>query len=343
MNQSRQLPRCIRSALVTGASGFVGSYLVRQLAENGVRTRALIRSSPGLLSMEGEPVHGSVEIFTGDISDPDSLAGAVEGCDTVFHVAAVLGPAHLPLETYRRINAGGTSNVIRACRRCGGVERMVHVSSTGAIGPVPPHQVACEGTPPRPEDKYEITKLEGEEIALQASREGFPAVIARPAWVYGPGDARTLKLFRMIARRRFLLVGKARNKQHPVWIHDLVQGLLRCATVPGIEGRVYHLAGPEIMTVETLCRTAARAAGVSILPLRPPLWLAGFPGYLVEAVYSFLGGEPPIDHRKVNFFRVNRAYSILRAREDLEWEPRMTFEEGVRLTIEWYRRHHRIP
>jgi nucleoside-diphosphate-sugar epimerase len=341
MNESQEKPqRTIRNALVTGASGFLGSHLALRLANQGISVRGLVRGkSSGRAQTISDLNAAGVEIMTGDVAGDDSAKNAVRNVDTVFHAAAVLGPAHLPLETYRKINAGGTRCMIEAARNAPEVERFVHVSSTGALGPLNPREVACEGTPPRPDDKYEITKLEGEEIALEASRKGFPAVIARPAWVYGPGDTRTLKLFRMIARRRFMLVGKAQNKQHPVWIDDVVDGLIRCAAVEGIEGRVYHLAGLEILTIEALCRTVADVAGAGLIPFRPPLWLAAAPGIILEKLYSLWGGEPPIDHRKVNFFRANRAYSIRRAKEELDWSPQMSFRQGLEITFDWYRKH----
>ena len=120
---------------------------------------------------------------------------------------------------YRLVNAIGTRNLIEACKQAGTVQRFVHISSVGVLGPGKAKEIACEGTPPKPDpgNAYEVTKLEGEEIVLAAAREGFPAVVARPAWIYGPGDTRTLKLFRMIAKRRFFIVGTAQNRrQHPV-------------------------------------------------------------------------------------------------------------------------------
>ncbi len=321
----------LRNVLVTGASGFIGAHLACRLASMGVAVRGLLRNT----SRPVIPLQGVSEVH-GDITDVESLKHAVKGVDTVFHSAGMLGPAHAPMEAYRAVNALGTENLIRVCRDQG-IQRFVHISSVGVLGPIPPRTNACEGTPPRPQDRYEITKLEGEEIALTAAKEGFPAVIARPAWVYGPGDRRTLKLFRMIARRRFMIIGKADNKQHPVWIQDLVDGLLRCAQVPGIEGRVYHLAGPEILTVEKLCSTIAEAAGVTISPLRPPVALIRTPALLLEKLFSLWGGDPPVDHRKVDFFLVNRAYSIKRAKAELAWNPKMKFAPGVVQTIAWYR------
>jgi len=325
--------RKITCALVTGATGFLGSNLVRELTRRGIAVRAMVRNSKKIES----PGMKGVAWVEGDIATGRGLPAAVTGVDTVLHAAAVLGPAALRPADYRAVNVQGVKNMIAACQTAGCVERFVHVSSVGVLGPLKPRQKACEGTPPKPVDIYEITKLEGEMVALEAAENGFPAVIARPAWVYGPGDTRTLKLFKRIAHKRFFLVGKAQNKQHPVWIEDVVDGMIRCAVVPGIEGRVYHLAGPQSMKVQALCETVADAADVRLCRINPPYWLVMLAAYPLEWLFALWRGNPPLDHRKVDFFRVNRAYSIQRARDELGWEPKMKFSDGIARTLAWYR------
>jgi nucleoside-diphosphate-sugar epimerase len=325
--------RKITRALVTGATGFLGSNLVRELTRRNITVRGLVRNMEKAESMGLK----DVEWVEGDIVDGRGLDKAVAGADTVFHAAAVLGPAALKPADYRAVNVQGVKNMIAACRTAGCVDRFVHVSSVGVLGPLEPRQKACEGTPPKPDDIYEITKLEGEMAALEAAEEGFPAVIARPAWVYGPGDRRTLKLFRRIAHKQFFVVGKAQNKQHPVWIEDVIDGMIRCAVVPGIEGRVYHLAGPQTMKVQILCETVAEAANVKLCRIRPPFWLVMLAAYPIEWLFALWRGNPPLDHRKVDFFIVNRAYSIQRARDELGWVPKMKFSDGIAKTIAWYR------
>ncbi|MBN1356545.1 NAD-dependent epimerase/dehydratase family protein [bacterium] len=324
--------------LITGATGFIGRHLTVRLVETGIAVHALFRTR----KPDRFPVQGEIQWIKGDIRDGSGLADAVRGVDTVFNTAAVLGPPGLKDRIYLATNRDGVQNIISACRSAGSVERMVQVSSVGVLGALKPRERACEGTPPRPLDIYERSKLAGEEIALEAARDGFPVVIARPAWVYGPGDTRTLKLFRRIAHRRFFISGPAQNKQHPVWISDVVDGLIRCAVTPGIEGRVYHLAGPEVLTVETLCRTVAEAAGVNLRKFRPPVWLVLPAAYAVEKLFAAWNGNPPLDRRKLWFFTIHRAYSIERAKEELGWEPELKFADGIARTLKWYREHGQI-
>lgn len=327
--------RSIERCLVTGATGFVGSHLSLALSKRGVSVRALIRNES--LPIVSKLRSSGVEIVRGDITQPDTVMPAVQDCDTVFHAAAALGPANLDPGIYKAVNADAVTSMIQICRDTASVSRFIYVSSVGVLGNIPPGTRADEGTPPRPQDIYEITKLDGEERALAAAQEGFGAVIVRPGWVYGPGDTRTLKLFRMIARRKFMIIGKAQNKQHPVFIDDLVDGIILAAQTKDIEGRVYHLCGPDVLTVNDLCETVAAAAGVTIFPLRPPLWAVRTPAKLIGILWSLFGADPPVDHRKADFFILNRAYSIKRAKNELNWTPKTRFDDGIRATIAWYK------
>lgn len=332
----RELGTC----LVTGATGFVGSHLVRALIDRGETVKALVRD-PDTDKAKQLAAAGAT-LVTGDITRWDTLKDAVESVSTVFHSAAVLGPAGLDPAIYDRINGQGVGQVINACRDAGTVGRFICVSTVGVLGPLPPKTRACEGTPPKPVDIYETSKLRGEEIALAEAANGFPAVVVRPGWVYGPGDTRTLKLFRMIAKRRFMMIGPADNKQHPIYIDDLIDGIIVSASTEGVGGRVYHLCGPEVMTVNDLCTRVAEAVGVKLFPFRPPVWAVRWPAWCVGKLFSLWGGDPPIDHRKADFFIVNRAYSIKRAKEELGWKPAIKFEDGIKKTINWYREHGKI-
>lgn len=329
---TRELGRC----LVTGATGFVGSSLAITLSKKGINVRGLVRNSGS--EKARELAEAGVELHSGDVTQPETLAQAVRDIDTVFHAAAVLGPANLDPKVYRAVNAGGTSAMIAACRSDGGVKRFVHLSTVGVLGPLPEKVRADEGCPPKPEDIYEVTKLEAEELVLDAIRnDRFPAVIVRPGWVYGPGDTRTYRLFRMIARKRFMVIGKALNRQHPIHVEDLVAGILLAAMVTEAEGRVYHLCGPEIITVNELCAEVAEAAGVRLFPFHPPVWTVREPARMIGKIWSLFGADPPVDHRKADFFTIHRAYSIQRAKDELGWVPEIRFADGIRRTIAWYR------
>ncbi len=319
------------AVLVTGATGFTGGHLARSLAARGHRVRALARD-PGRAS---DLTPAGIEILQGDLTDTASMDRAMEGTAVVFNIAAIYRQAGVPASAYRAVNAEGVASLIRAASRAG-VRRVVHCSTVGVHGDVqqPP---ANEDAPLRPGDIYQESKLEGERLARHtAEATGVELVIARPSGIYGPGDRRLLKLFRGIARRRFVILGRGEIFYHLTYIDDLVEGFRLCATVPAAAGRTYILAGGEVGTLRDLVRLIAREVGVKPPRVRLPVWPFWLAGALCEAICVPLGVEPPLYRRRVDFFTKSRAFDIARARAELGFAPGVSLREGVRRSLEWY-------
>ena len=321
--------------LVTGATGFTGGHLARHLAGRGLTVRALVRAGAAAEARAALTSAG-VECVAGDLRDAESLVRACAGVSVVYHIAAIYRQAGLRDEAYRAVNSDAVRDVIRAAA-AGGARRVVHCSTVGVHGDVerPP---ANEDAPLKPGDIYQVTKLEGEAAAREAARlSGIELVIARPTGIYGPGDRRLLKLFRGVARRRFILLGSGRIFYHLTYIDDLIEGFRLCGEVPRAAGRTYILAGGDVTTLDELIGLIAAEAGVSRLPLRLPVWPFWIAGAACEAVCAPLGLEPPIYRRRVDFFTKSRAFDISRARAELGYEPQVSLRDGIRRTLEWYR------
>ncbi|HXH06082.1 MAG TPA: NAD-dependent epimerase/dehydratase family protein [Vicinamibacterales bacterium] len=320
--------------LVTGAGGFTGGHLARRLAASGYRVRGLVRREDAARSLEAD----GIEAARGDLRDERTLARAVEGMAVVFNIAALYREAGLSASLYRAVNAEAPARLVEAAARAG-VRRVVHCSTVGVHGDVrtPP---ANEDAPLAPGDVYQRTKLEGEALAAEAAaRRGVELVIVRPSGVYGPGDRRLLKLFRAVARRRFVMLGSGRIYYHLTFIDDLCEGFRLCAEVPRAAGRTYILAGPEVTTLAALVRVIAEEAGVPAPRLRMPVWPVWVAGALCEAVCAPFGFEPPLYRRRVEFFVKSRAFDIARARAELGFAPQVGVREGIRRTLAWYREH----
>ncbi|MGH9330267.1 MAG: NAD-dependent epimerase/dehydratase family protein, partial [Vicinamibacterales bacterium] len=239
---------------------------------------------------------------------------------------------------YHQVNATAVGQLIEASAAAG-VTRVVHCSTVGVHGDVerPP---ADEDAPLRPGDVYQETKVEGEGTARDASATtGLPLVIARPTGIYGPGDRRLLKLFRGVARSRFVTLGRGDIFYHLTHIDDLVEAFRLCGEAEGAAGRTYILAGPDVTTLDELVGIIADEAGVKRPRLHLPVWPFWFAGALCEAVCAPFGVEPPIYRRRVDFFTKSRAFDITRARRELGYAPRIGVREGVRRTLAWYREH----
>ena len=315
--------------LVTGATGFTGGHLSRHLAARDYGVRALVRRAPA----DADP---RIEYVTGDIRDRASLERAAAGVDVVYHIAAIYRQAGLKDAEYRAVNAEAVRTVIEAAGRAG-ARRVVHCSTVGVHGDVE-HPPANEDAPLKPGDIYQVTKLEGERIARQASRDtGVEVVIARPTGIYGPGDRRLLKLFRGVARRKFVVLGDGQIYYHLTYIDDLVEGFRLCGEVAGAAGRTYILAGGEVTTLNELIERIAREAGVSPPTLHLPVWPFWLAGAACEAACAPLGIEPPIYRRRVDFFTKSRAFDISRARAELGYSPQISLQEGIHRTLAWYR------
>jgi nucleoside-diphosphate-sugar epimerase len=316
--------------LVTGATGFTGGHLARALAARGDVVWALVRPSSAHLLTPG------ITPIEGDLTDPAALARAVAGVDAVYNVAAIYRQAGLPEDRYRAVNARAVGALIEAAGRAG-VRRVVHCSTVGVHGDVE-HPPAGEDAPLKPGDVYQRTKLEGERVAREAgAATGVEVVITRPTGIYGPGDRRLLKLFRGVARRRFVVLGDGRIFYHLTFIDDLVEGFRLCATVPAAAGRTYILAGPEVTTLDELVTIVAEEAGVARPRWRLPVWPVWLAGAACEALCAPFGIEPPLYRRRVDFFTKSRAFDVSRARTELGYAPTVGVREGVRRTLAWYR------
>lgn len=319
--------------LVTGATGFTGSHLARRLVERGDRVVAFVRPGSDRASLE----RAGVECRTVDITDPPQVRRGFEPFDRVYHLAAAFRSEHAERDTFRAVNVEATRHLLDEAARQG-VGRFVHCSTVGVQGEIedPP---AAEDYRMQPGDHYQATKMEGELLARRRIDDGLPGTVVRPVGIYGPGDRRFLKLFRAIARGRFVMVGSGERLYHMTYIDDLVEGFLLAADHPAAPGEVFTLAGPRYTTLKELVARIAEALG-----RRPPRWRVPFGPVHAAAVVCdrtcrWLGVDPPLYPRRVEFFSKDRAFDISKARRLLGYEPRVDLRDGLGRTAAWYSAH----
>jgi dihydroflavonol-4-reductase len=214
----------------------------------------------------------------------------------------------------------------------------VHCSTVGVHGDVDSVSPANEDAPLHPGDIYQVTKLEGEQMARDtAERTGVPLTVVRPGPIYGPGDRRLLKLIGGVARRRFLLLGSGDPHFEMVYVDDLVEGFQLAAKTPDAVGRTYIIAGGQAPTLNELVHEIADVAHVPAPRFRLPVWPFTLAAAVCEGVCIPLGIEPPIFRRRVSFFTNNRWFDTSRARRELGFMPKIRLREGIRRTLESYR------
>ena len=322
--------------LITGAGGFIGSHLVDSQLEQGHEVRAVDLHLELLKHQEANP---HLEALNVDITNNNQLKKIVDGVDVVYHLASAHLDVSLSDEYYRRVNVGATLALLQASKQAG-VRHFVHCSSVGVIGDVenPP---ASETTECHPTNIYERTKFEGEQAVLDFNRRtGFPVVVMRPAWVYGPRCPRTAKLMRTLSKGRFLFFGDGQNMRHPVYIKDAIQGLELCASVDHINGEVFIIAGESAVPVSELVAAMSKELGVRSPKLHFPMALGLLGGHGLELAFKVLKKQPPFSRRSVDFFRKHNAYSIEKAKRMLGYQPKVDLQAGIRETI---RCNHLVP
>ncbi|MDX1578326.1 MAG: NAD-dependent epimerase/dehydratase family protein [Gemmatimonadota bacterium] len=320
--------------LVTGGTGFTGAALVERLCRDGHDVVAL-DVHEGIRRDELQDV--GADVVLGSVTDEELVERCVEGADAVMHVAAAFRELNVSEEHYDRVNVEGTRIVLDAAIAAG-VTRFVYCSTCGVHGHVedPP---ADEDAPIAPADYYQRSKYEGEPLVRRAHERGdVRAVVLRPAAIYGPGDpGRFLMLFRWADRGWFPMFGDGSTYYHPVYIDNLVDAFVACLDEERLTGRPYLIADDRYLTIEELVRAVGRAIGRDVRVLHLPITPLVAAGHVVERACRPLGIEPPIFPRRVDWYRQDRAFDISRARRELDYEPRVSLEEGLRRTGEWYR------
>lgn len=314
--------------LVTGATGFIGSHLVRRLASSGHDVRALdVRSATDAARVPGVVYH------EGDIRDEKKLGELLSCVDTLYHLASVHLQVHASEREFESVNVKGVERLVELCVKAG-VRRMVHTSSVGIYGHVerPP---ASEGAAKRPLTAYERTKLAGETAALGCGSElGLGVIVLRPAWVYGTGCPRTAKLARALRKRRFFYIGSGSNLRHPLYVEDMIDAYELAASCPdSLDGRGYIIAGPRSMTLRQMVDTFARVLEVPAPSICIPRTTGKGLCLASELAFALLGRDPPVSRRSLAFFENDNAFDTGAAERDLRFKARVELEDGLRSSL----------
>lgn len=322
------------NVLITGGTGFIGSRLALRCLENGDSVRIY-----GQTNTEAEMDNKShieakgAEIILGTMTDTEGLSKAVKGINVVFHLAAVQHEMNISDHVFHDINVQGTKNLLEASVACG-VKRFVHGSTIGVYGKM--HDLIDETTPCHPDNIYGITKLSGEKAALSYN-DRLSVVAIRIPETYGPGDRRLLKLFKIINKNKFFMIGPGNNLHHLIYVDDLIDGFLTASTHESAVGEVFVLSSPKALTTNEMVDTISSELGAKgplfRAPLKPFMALAT----MMEVTMRPLGIQPPLHRRRMDFFRKSYHFSSDKVNQKLGFTAKTSFAQGVAETAEWYR------
>lgn len=321
--------------LITGATGFIGCRLAESWQESGraLRASGIVRSD---LEAERQAAlqELGVEFREDDLDDRTVWEEALEGVDTVVHLAAAQHEANVADDYFHRINVEGTRNLLQQCE-AHGVERFFYASSIGVYG-VPERGGIDESTPPAPDNAYGRSKLAAEEM-LRGYNGSVSVFIGRIGETYGPWDRRLHKLFAGIDSGRFWLVGPSRNLHQPVYVDDLALLIDRMLATPAVRKKPLLLCGSDAVTTRQMCEQIAAALGKKLprvsIPISPLLLAA----LGMEMTLGKVGIQPPLHRRRLDFFRKSLSFST-EVRDDLLSPGPLTgFRDGAMKTASWYR------
>jgi nucleoside-diphosphate-sugar epimerase len=320
--------------LITGGTGFIGSRLALRCLERGDSVRILGQENTSAEVNNRKLIEASgAQVVLAPVAERDQVFEAARDVDVVYHLAAAQHEANVPDQHFWDVNVTGTRNVLDASLDAG-VGRFVHGSTIGIYGSALAGTLD-EQSPPAPDNIYGVTKLEGERLAL-SYLDRLPVVVIRISETYGPGDWRLLKLFRAIKKRTFFMIGDGKNLHHPIYIDDLIQGFHLAASKEKAVGRTFVLPGKEPVTTREMVAAIAEQLGTTIRGFHAPLLPFQIAAVTAEKTLGSVGIQPPIHPRRMDFFRKSYVLSSEQATSTLGFEPKSSFEDGVRDTARWY-------
>jgi UDP-glucose 4-epimerase len=312
--------------LVTGATGFVGRFVLARLIADGHEVRATVHKSAPV------PHEGVSWTRIDDLASAEQSVGLLDGIEVVLHLAALAhrsGGSARDADAFIRVNRDGTAALARAAARAG-VRRFVFLSSVKACGERSVHAPWRESDSRHPADPYGVSKSQAEDqLAGIASRSALEPVIVRPPLVYGPGvKANFLALMRWIDRGLPVPVPGSGNRRSLVYGRNLADALACCVRHPDAGGRTYFVSdGDDISTAELAVRIgSALGRPARVLPVPVPL---------LRAAAGMLGRPGMVD-RVAGSLTVD----ISRIRNELGWKPEWPMSRGLEETASWYRSRH---
>jgi nucleoside-diphosphate-sugar epimerase len=326
-------------ALVTGATGFIGSHVADRLLERDDTVRALVRPSSDVSYLKER----GVELVSGDITDPASLPAAVAGIDVVYHAAAMVSDWG-PWRDFEAITVEGTRNVLEAAAQAG-VPRFLHVSTDGVYAFRYLGKRMTEETPLETRfawwDYYRRSKLAAERLAWRYHRDGRLAVtVARPGLVLGERDRATLPgLTAFLRSSSAMYFGNSRNHLPYVYAGDVADACLLAASNEGAIGQAYNTSSQEAVTQRDLFAAAAEEEGLELPRRGVPLHLAYGIALVMETISVLRGRRtrPPMTRFGITLIGGDYHEDAGKAERELVWEATTPMREAIRRCVEWQR------
>ena len=319
---------------LTGATGFIGKELAKKLLDRGDTIHALVRSPEKGKEIE----HKNLHLFPGDVTNPESIEIAIQGCDFVFHLAGYAKPWSKDKSLPEKINIDGTRNVLEAAMRYK-IKRVVFTSTAGVLKPSEKNEIVDENSP-NPDSyltDYERTKREAELLCGQYVNKGLDIVLVNPSRVYGPGELSKSNSVTTIIKKYSegkwrVIPGSGAEIGNYVFISDIVNGHL-IAMEKGQPGERYILGGTNASFLHFF-EILSQQTGRKLRLFHLPLWVMTAASKTMLFIAENMGGEPLITPQWVKRYNQDRILSSEKAVNQLGYSI-TPLEKGIGKTLDW--------
>ena len=326
----------MKKVLVTGATGFLGKYVVEELVEHGYQVRAFGRNSKVGRSLENT----SVSFFQGDLTKADDVLEACKGMDLVVHAGA-LSTVWGPWEDFYRANVLGTKYVLEACRQTD-IQRLVYVSSPSVYA-APKDQLAIKESDAPEENNlnnYIRSKLASER--LFKDYPDVPSIILRPRGLFGIGDTSILpRVINLSQKIGIPLIGDGRQLMDMTCVENVALAIRLAIEAPEAKGEVYNITNDEPRAFRDLLEESLTGLGYPIKYRKIPASLLSGIASSLEFLYKSLNlkGEPPLTRYTYYLLRYSQTLDISKAERELGYRPKISISEGIEQYVQDYRKH----
>jgi nucleoside-diphosphate-sugar epimerase len=322
--------------LVTGATGFIGSFIAEELIKRGEGVRVLVRKTSNTKFLRDL----GVELCYGDLSDAASVSTALKGVDKVFHSAALVGD-WVPREEAYKINVEGTRFLLNASSD-EKIKRFVYVSSLAVLGMRDHHKTPSNPPSEKTGDVYADTKIDAENMVTEFGRKNdLPFTVIRPGFVFGPRDDKVIpRMVDFLKKGKYMFIGSGRNKVNMIYVENLAGAVIEASYSDKTLGQVYNITNDSGMTMMDIVYMVSDLWGYK----RPDKHVPKGVAYVLCNTLEFFARltnakEPPLLNKtRMKFLSLNLEFDILKIKMDLGYRPKVDMLEGLKRTKAWMER-----
>ncbi|MCM8792664.1 MAG: NAD(P)-dependent oxidoreductase [Candidatus Omnitrophica bacterium] len=318
--------------LVTGATGFIGRHLVKRLLEARHSVRCLVRKASNINNLK----NFRVDLYEGDLLQPKSLEGILEGIDLVYHLAGIVSSRQT--SKFYIGNVIATKNLLEICKNSK-IKNFIYVSSIAVYQPPSSKTLLDENSPCKPITPYGKTKLEAERLVLHYFHNyNLPIVIVRGSVVYGPFETEVVTKFflNLIKKKKIFVIGDGDNFRSLSYIDNFIDGLLLVGEHLESIGRIYNLSDQKAYTLNEILETSSRIIGAKIKIVFLPNWLGNI-FWLIYNILEKLFRIFSIELYSIKVLSMNLGCDVSKIANELGYSSQIDLKEGLRRTFEWIR------